>query len=118
MNVGILGSGSWATAIAKMLCTNVDTLHWWVRSEETATELQQYGHNPRHSQSISLPTAKLPVTTDMQVGNVGAMPPFHEDLDMLAAAAIAPSACASTQTRNLAFKSGREVCPFCGSSRL
>ena len=66
MNVGILGSGSWATAIAKMLCTNVDTLYWWVRSEETASELQQYGHNPRHSQSISLPTAKLQVTTDMQ----------------------------------------------------
>ncbi|XRB16109.1 hypothetical protein RI054_11g59520 [Pseudoscourfieldia marina] len=59
-----------------------------------------------------------PVTTDMQVGNVGAMPPFHEDLHMLAAAAIAPSACASTQTRNLAFKSGREVCPFCGSSSV
>ena len=50
MNVGILGSGSWATAIAKMLCHNVDTLHWWVRGQETADELMTYGHNPRYIQ--------------------------------------------------------------------
>ena len=66
MKVGILGSGSWATAIAKMLCQNVDTLHWWVRSEDTAEELMKYGHNPRYIQSISFPQRKLDVTTDMQ----------------------------------------------------
>ena len=66
MKVGILGSGSWATAIAKMLCQNVDTLHWWVRSEDTAEELMKYGHNPRYIQSISFPQHKLDVTTDMQ----------------------------------------------------
>ena len=66
MNVGILGSGSWATAIAKMLCHNVDTLHWWVRGQETADELMTYGHNPRYIQSIGLPKDKLRVTTDMQ----------------------------------------------------
>ena len=67
MNVGILGSGSWATAIAKMLCHNVDTLHWWVRGQETADELMTYGHNPRYIQSIGLPKDKLRVTTDMQI---------------------------------------------------
>ena len=66
MKVGILGSGSWATAIAKMLCQNVDTLHWWVRSEDTAQELMRYGHNPRYIQSVSFPQHKLDVTTDMQ----------------------------------------------------
>ena len=66
MNVGILGSGSWATAIAKMLCHNVDILHWWVRGQETADELMTYGHNPRYIQSISFPKDKLNVTTDMQ----------------------------------------------------
>ena len=66
MNVGILGSGSWATAIAKMLCHNVDTLHWWVRSQDTVDELMTYGHNPRYIQSISFPKEKLRVTTDMQ----------------------------------------------------
>lgn len=66
MKVGILGSGSWATAIAKMLCQNVDTLHWWVRSEDTAEELMKYGHNPRYIQSISFAQHKLDVTTDMQ----------------------------------------------------
>ena len=64
--IGLLGSGSWATAIAKMLVHNTETLHWWVRREETAEYLQMYGRNPHYIQSISLPTSQLRVSTNMQ----------------------------------------------------
>ena len=64
--LGLLGSGSWATAIAKMLVHNTETLHWWVRREETAEYLQMYGRNPHYIQSISLPTSQLRVSTNMQ----------------------------------------------------
>lgn len=65
-SIGLLGSGSWATAIAKMLLNNVDTLHWWVRREETAEYLTMYGRNPHYIQSIAFNLVQLDVSTDMQ----------------------------------------------------
>ena len=64
--IGLLGSGSWATAIAKMLLTNLGELHWWVRREETAEYLAHYGRNPHYIQSIAFPPTALKVTTNMQ----------------------------------------------------
>jgi glycerol-3-phosphate dehydrogenase (NAD(P)+) len=65
-SIGLLGSGSWATAIAKMLLNNIETLHWWVRREETAEYLTMYGRNPHYIQSIAFNPAQLDVSTDMQ----------------------------------------------------
>jgi glycerol-3-phosphate dehydrogenase (NAD(P)+) len=64
--VGLLGSGSWATALAKMLCENVSELNWWVRSEDTIEHIREFGSNPRYIQSIQFPVNKLNLTTDMQ----------------------------------------------------
>ena len=63
---GLIGSGSWATAIAKMLLTNTDELNWWVRREETKDHLLQYGRNPNYIQSIEFDTKRIHVSTDMQ----------------------------------------------------
>jgi glycerol-3-phosphate dehydrogenase (NAD(P)+) len=64
--IGLIGSGSWATAIAKILLTNISELHWWVRREETRDHLLQFGRNPHYIQSIEFDTQKLSVSTDMQ----------------------------------------------------
>ena len=66
LRFGLLGSGSWATAIAKMLLTNVETLNWWVRIEETKEYLEEYGRNPNYIQSISFNPEAIRVSTDMQ----------------------------------------------------
>lgn len=65
-SIGLLGSGSWATAIAKMLLNNIETLNWWVRREETAEYLEVYGRNPHYIQSIAFNPSQLAVSTDMQ----------------------------------------------------
>jgi len=65
--IGLLGSGSWATALAKMLCENVSELNWWVRSEDTIEHINKFGSNPRYIQSIQFPVDKLKLTTDMQI---------------------------------------------------
>jgi glycerol-3-phosphate dehydrogenase (NAD(P)+) len=64
--IGILGSGSWATALAKMLCENVEELNWWVRNEDTSYHIEKFGRNPKYIQSIQFPTDKLKLSNNMR----------------------------------------------------
>lgn len=64
--IGVLGSGSWATALVKMLCENVEELHWWIRSQDTIDHIARYGNNPRYIESIQFPIEKLNLTTDLK----------------------------------------------------
>ena len=66
LRIGLLGSGSWATALAKMICENTQKLNWWIRSEEMMEHLAQFGHNPRYIESILFPKEKLNLSMDMQ----------------------------------------------------
>ena len=63
-SIGVLGSGSWATALVKILCNNVDELHWKVRSQEQLEHIQKFGHNPRYLPGADLVPDKLRMTTD------------------------------------------------------
>ena len=65
--IGVLGSGSWATALIKMLCENVEELNWWVRSQDTIDHIIRHGNNPKYIESIQFPVEKLQLTTDMKV---------------------------------------------------
>lgn len=65
MKLGILGGGSWATAIAKMLTDNGARVHWWVRNEEQAAHLREHKHNPRYLTSVEFLEGELVVTNDL-----------------------------------------------------
>jgi glycerol-3-phosphate dehydrogenase (NAD(P)+) len=64
--VGVLGGGSWATALVKLLCNNCSTVHWWMRNATAIQHIQQYGHNPHYIQSIEFDLNKLHITDDLQ----------------------------------------------------
>ena len=66
LRIGLLGSGSWATALAKIICENTQQLNWWIRSKDMIEYLAQFGHNPRYIESILLPNEKLNLSMDMQ----------------------------------------------------
>ncbi len=63
--IAVIGGGSWATAIVKMLCENVDNLGWWMRNEEAIAHIQKYGHNPNYISSAELKKEKLNISSDL-----------------------------------------------------
>lgn len=54
--IGIIGSGSWATAMVKMLGDNTKkkAILWWIRKEEDLAYIQSYGHNPRYLRAVQV----------------------------------------------------------------
>lgn len=65
MRFGLIGSGSWATALAKILTDNKQDIYWWVRSEATITHLQQRHHNPHYLSSVYFDTSLLQLSNNI-----------------------------------------------------
>lgn len=66
MKFGIIGSGSWATAIAKILTDNAQSIDWWVRHENIVTHLKNRHHNPNYLSSVNFDSKLLALTTDVR----------------------------------------------------
>lgn len=66
MRLAIIGSGSWATALAKILTDNKQPICWCVRTEHIVQHLKQRRHNPSYLSSINFDTSLLELTTDVQ----------------------------------------------------
>jgi len=65
MQLGIIGSGSWATALAKICTDNKQTINWCVRSEAIVKHLQQRHHNPGYLSSVYFDTGLLNLQTSI-----------------------------------------------------
>jgi len=63
--IAVIGGGSWATAIVKLLCNTQETVHWWMRSQESVDHVLHYKHNPKYLQSVEFDVSKLALTTDL-----------------------------------------------------
>ena len=64
-NIGVIGGGSWATAIVKMLCENVNSINWWMRNEDSISHIETYGHNPNYISDAELKKEKLNISSDI-----------------------------------------------------
>ncbi|MDI9310007.1 MAG: NAD(P)-binding domain-containing protein [Limnohabitans sp.] len=61
----VIGGGSWATAIVKMLCENVDQISWYMRSVYALEHLKLHKHNPNYLSSVAFDINKLNLTNDI-----------------------------------------------------
>jgi len=64
-NIGVVGGGSWATAIVKMLCENVNSINWWMRNKDSISHIETYGHNPDYISDAELKKEKLNISCDI-----------------------------------------------------
>lgn len=65
LNVAVVGSGSWATALVKLLCANLSTVGWFVRNDNTIAYIKERRHNPRYLQSMELQPERLAMSSDI-----------------------------------------------------
>lgn len=63
--VAIIGSGSWATAIAKMVLENVKHINWFMRKPETTEQFEKTGHNPRYLQNVEFDINRITFYNDI-----------------------------------------------------
>lgn len=50
--IAIMGGGSWATAIAKMLLASQDSINWYMRRDDRINDFKRLGHNPAYLTSV------------------------------------------------------------------
>lgn len=65
MEFGVIGSGSWATALAKILTDNNNPIQWWIRNAGTIHHLQQRRHNPHYLSSAYFNATLLTLHNDI-----------------------------------------------------
>ncbi|MBM3937560.1 MAG: NAD(P)H-dependent glycerol-3-phosphate dehydrogenase [Sphingomonadales bacterium] len=64
--IGIVGSGSWATALMKMISDGGRPVKWWIRNPEKATYIQEHLHNPDYLSSVEVHPNWVNICTDLQ----------------------------------------------------
>ena len=67
--IGILGGGSWATALAKIVLTKQPHLNWLLRSSNHVKEFTRLKHNPSYLTSVSFDLSKITFFTDSDIND-------------------------------------------------
>ena len=64
--IGIIGSGSWATAIAKIVTDNGQPITWWVRQQSNIDYFTKRHHNPHYLRNTYFDISKINFTASIQ----------------------------------------------------
>lgn len=64
--IGVIGSGSWATAIVKVLTKNNHHINWWIRNAESRKYIADFKHNPNYLQSVEIELEKINLFGDIK----------------------------------------------------
>ncbi|MBO7247401.1 MAG: glycerol-3-phosphate dehydrogenase [Bacteroidaceae bacterium] len=63
--LAIMGGGSWATAIAKILLSTEDSINWYIRREDRIEDFKRLGHNPAYLTSVQFDTNRINFYSDI-----------------------------------------------------
>lgn len=63
--IAVIGGGSWATAIAKILLEKVAHIHWYMRRSDSIEAFRRLEHNPSYLTSVHFDTSRISFSTDI-----------------------------------------------------
>ncbi len=61
----VFGGGSWATAIVKMLCENLNEVGWYMRNNAALEHIKKDRHNPNYLSSVEFDVSKLKLSNNI-----------------------------------------------------
>lgn len=66
--IAVVGGGSWATAIVKILSDNLidKEIYWWMRNSEAIEHIRQYNHNPHYLSSVEIKVPDENLSSDLK----------------------------------------------------
>ena len=63
--IAIIGGGSWATAIAKIVLQHTHHIGWYMRREDQIEDIRRMGHNPSYLSSVHFDTQEIVFSSDL-----------------------------------------------------
>lgn len=64
--IGLIGGGSWATALAKLLLNNCDSINWFIRKQDDIDYFIKFTNNPRYLTSVDFNVSKINFTNSVK----------------------------------------------------
>ena len=63
--IAVMGGGSWATALAKLLLTNCDRILWYMRRDDRIEDFKRLHHNPAYLSDVVFDTDRIEFSSDI-----------------------------------------------------
>lgn len=60
-----MGGGSWATALAKLLLRNCDSILWYMRRDDRIEDFKKLGHNPAYLTDVQFDVSRIEFSSDI-----------------------------------------------------
>lgn len=64
-NIAIIGGGSWATAIAKIVLEHTHHIGWYMRRDDRIDDFKRIGHNPAYLTSVHFDVDNIDFSSDI-----------------------------------------------------
>ena len=65
LKFGVIGSGSWGTALIKILSENNDEINWYIRNKDSIDFITKNSHNPNYLSSVELKLKKIKISENI-----------------------------------------------------
>lgn len=63
--IAVMGGGSWATALAKLLLRNCDSIMWYMRRDDRIEDFKRMGHNPAYLTDVQFDVSRIEFSSDI-----------------------------------------------------
>jgi glycerol-3-phosphate dehydrogenase (NAD(P)+) len=66
LRIGVIGNGSWATALVKILTNSGHEVNWWIRNASSIESIKRRRHNPHYLPSAYFDVSLLNLSNDVK----------------------------------------------------